>query len=52
MAEEVKKAVWEKNLGSKEQRILHFEFLLQVYKCPLWISQMGQVCNTYHLGSR
>lgn len=38
MAEEVKKGIWEKNLGSKEQETLHFDFHLQVSKCPLWIS--------------
>lgn len=38
MAEEVKKGIWEKNLDSKEQETLHFEFPLQVSKCPLWIS--------------
>lgn len=38
VAEEVKKGIWEENLGSKEQETLHFEFPLQEFKCPLWIS--------------
>lgn len=35
VAEEVKKGILEKNMGSKEQEILPFEFPLQVSKCPL-----------------
>lgn len=42
MGEGIKKGIWEKNLGSKEQETLHVEFPLQVSKYPLWISQMGK----------
>lgn len=35
VAEEVKKGILEKNMGSKEQETLHFEFPLQVSECPL-----------------
>lgn len=35
MAEEVRKGIWEKSLGSGEQETLYFEFPLQVSKYPL-----------------